>query len=356
MDVTFLDSSVETALFLDGEEVFPSFFCDGSGEVFNVVRTCGSIHNLFDVRFFLEQQLLVAGDTFREIVSLGKYLVVRKNGERIYTGDGSRHTFGLGAEHIHVSVEDTHVPFRSGGVHLDLASAVAFNAVSLHNLGPQHTSSTELGNFHEVVGADTEVEFDAFGNGASVEAFFGQSIQISLAISQTETEFLSDVATGVVEHNGVGTKYAEMRQCFGKLQQFSSVFNPFAGFHTLGKRTLEGVEVDATFYIFQVDVVGLQIFNEQFEDVQHLLVAVSEVDFDTFEVDAFEQSCHIFGSEVFATENETQRINALVENVESFGVGGLGVFYFDVLTNQPVVVGLGTTNEGEFAGQGIDAF
>ena len=86
--VTFVDSSlylaglyssIETTFFFYRKEQFPCLLGDGYSQVFNIVRTGSRINHLVEVRFFLQQQLLVAGHTLGEVIGSCISLIERNN-------------------------------------------------------------------------------------------------------------------------------------------------------------------------------------------------------------------------------------------------------------------------------------
>ena len=72
LNLAVLHSIVEAAVFLDAEEQLPCLTGNGSGEVLYVPRAAGNVDDLIEVRLLLQQQLLVACQTLREV---GRYLV-----------------------------------------------------------------------------------------------------------------------------------------------------------------------------------------------------------------------------------------------------------------------------------------
>ena len=60
------DSLEHAAFIFYLQEKFPGLLCDGSRKVFDIVRTCSRIDDTVEVSFFLQQELLVACNTFGE--------------------------------------------------------------------------------------------------------------------------------------------------------------------------------------------------------------------------------------------------------------------------------------------------
>ena len=147
---------------------------------------------------FLQQQLLVAGNTLCEVCWRLVWLVEWSHHDRIYVGDGSRHSLGLRTEQVHIRIEEGLVVLGSHSTNMHLASAVAFGLILLHNLCPQHTGSTELGNLHEVVVAHAHVELDAFGSLCGFHTSFSENVHVFSTPSQCITQLLIDVSTSIV--------------------------------------------------------------------------------------------------------------------------------------------------------------
>ena len=69
--IATFESRFEATFVFNFKEEFPAFLSQRNGQSLHVVgATCG-VHHLVEVAFFLEQDLLVACDTFREVVALG---------------------------------------------------------------------------------------------------------------------------------------------------------------------------------------------------------------------------------------------------------------------------------------------
>ena len=69
-----------------------------------------------------------------------------------------------------------------------------------------------------------------------------------------------------------------------------------------------------------------------------MALASAEVQLHTLGADAVEQCGDVFLVALFGRNMETEAVDALVQNVESLGISGLGIGILDVLTNKPLVV------------------
>ena len=86
-----------------------------------------------------------------------------------------------------------------------------------------------------------------------------------------------------------------------------------------------------------------------------MALAGVEVQFDALALDAVKERLHKLAAHHVATEVEAQRVDTLVQDVESLGVGGFGVaVHVDVLAHIPcVVVLLVAANERKFTRQSV---
>ena len=89
LDHALADSFKITAFVLDLVEQVPSGHGQALSEVLDVVGTCCGVGHLVEVGLFLEDELLVAGDTVGEVGGDLKRRVERHHGERVdATEDG----------------------------------------------------------------------------------------------------------------------------------------------------------------------------------------------------------------------------------------------------------------------------
>ena len=160
---TSLDSSEETALLLNREEELPCLLAERLGELFDEVRTTSYVHHAVEMTLILQQKLLVASNT---LCKLGGSLVGSIKGNNyhaVHTTQSSTHGLGLRAEQVHVAVEHGLVVSCGVGTDVHLGSLLALGVLT-HDLSPEHTSGTQLGNLHEVNAIDTKVELDVLGS------------------------------------------------------------------------------------------------------------------------------------------------------------------------------------------------
>ena len=85
-----------------------------------------------------------------------------------------------------------------------------------------------------------------------------------------------------------------------------------------------------------------------------MALACGEVYIDALKADALKECVDELGADVAALDFESQRVDTLVEDVERFGIGSLGIIGNDVLTHAPyIVVFLVTTHKRELTRQSI---
>jgi len=249
-------------------------------EVFDVVGTSRSVHNFVEVRFFLEQKLLVAGDAFGEFVRSFVGAVKGQDGQGVYTGDGGRHGFCLRAQQVDVSIVCGQVPGRGVGVQLDTGNCFGGSGrqVGVHDLSPQQAGSSELGDFHEVVGAHPEVEFDLGGYDFRCQTSFYTQLQEDITIGQPVTQFLGAVGAGVSEVVRIGSQYPDVGQGgTGFHDGFNGRSQVDVGVETLYQKGFERVKIDGAGYGGRVDAVALDVIDQQLSQCSSLLEAGPEV-------------------------------------------------------------------------------
>ena len=254
-----------------------------------------------------------------------------------------------------MSVKQGLVEARGGSVHVHLGAARAFGFVLSHDLSPEHASGAEFGDFHEVVGGNAHIEFDAVSYLVHGEAGVGELRQPVGAPSQSVTEFLIDVSTAVGQQHGVNGEELEAFNVGGSFNECFGGFNH--GFEVavfaFAEYAAQGIVVDsATEGVGSAG--GFHHFNQGFGEVEGFATAGVEVDFHLGQVDVFEKDVeHIHGGFVNV---ETERGNTLGEDIASGGIGGGWVGVEDFLTGEPVVVGASAADEGEFAGERVGSF
>ena len=280
--LTSLDSFHHTAFFFYLEEEVPCLLSDRNSQVFDEVWTSSWVNHLVEVTFFLQQQLLVASDAFREIIWSLVCLVVRRNSDWVHTCKGSTHRFCLSTEHVHVSIEQCEVECRSFGMSQHLAWAVASRIVFLHDVCPQHTGCTELRDFQEVVRADTEVELNLLGCIVSRYASFDQRVQVFVTPSKGITQFLCDVRTCIVQFDSVNADATVLRESSHHFYQFLGGSNVVAYVLTLAQHFAHRVVVDRTLQVSQVVTLLCEVFYEQVSQQYGCTLACREIQFYTF--------------------------------------------------------------------------
>ena len=146
---------------------------------------------------------------------------------------------------------------------MHLAGAVAFRLVLLHNLGPQHTGGTELGNLHEVVLAHAHVELDVLGCEGRLYAHLHHLVQVFVAPGQSVSQLLVDVGTAVVQCDAVHSHAPEVRVLLQCVDQLGSEGENGSCVLAFYEDFLNRVPVDAAAHLLLVVTLLLEISNEQ---------------------------------------------------------------------------------------------
>ena len=251
--LAFGNELVHTAALLDVEELLPCLGSDRRRQVLEVVRTRCGVNDLIEMCLFLEQQLLVTGDTLGEIRRTLVGDVERRNGDLIHACKGCRHRLGLRAEEVHIRIKNSHVETAGLGADVHLSSVAESGRedrvfVCLDDLCPQQTACAELGNLHEIVTADTHVETDSVGCAVVRDACLGHHRHVLGTPSEGVRELLSCISAGVIEDDAVDAYYAVTRQrlgCFDGLGDLSRYLLTGQGF-ALEEHVLNRIDIDRT--------------------------------------------------------------------------------------------------------------
>ena len=140
------------------------------GQGLHVVGTCPRVDLLADLGLVLDVDLGVAGNTSREVGGQRDGLVEGVGVERLGVSQHGCHGLDTGAAHIVEWILLGERPARCLGVGAQSERLRILGSEALHNLGPQETSCTHLGNLHEVVHADGPEEREARSERIDVDA------------------------------------------------------------------------------------------------------------------------------------------------------------------------------------------
>ena len=275
-----LCSSKESTLVLYLQEQFPCGISERVGKFLDEVRTGRGVNHLVEVTLLLEQELLVACDTLREIRRLLIGSVERTHHDRVNTSEGGTHGLCLRAEQVDIAVEHSHIIERGGGIHAHLACTIALGLILLNNLCPEQTCSTELGNLHEVVLRDTHVKLDSLGSLGSIHTSLGELSEIFITPSQGITQFLHDISTGIVEVSRVDSHHAILGIILQGIDDSRSLGDDSLGVLTLHHDAVDGVEVDASHELLLVITLLVEVGGKDLSQFNRLAVACREVEFD----------------------------------------------------------------------------
>ena len=254
----------------------------------------------------LEQELLVAGDALGKLIGSLVGLVEGAYGDTVHTGDGSTHGLGLCAQHVHVCIEESHVEGRCLGMSSHLACAVALGLILLHDGSPQHTCSTELGNLHEVVARDTEVELHGLGSLLYGHASLHEGMQVFVSPGEGIAQLLADVRAGIVHREGIYSYALVAGQCLHGLHEGLQGLGIFANLLTLADELVDGVIVDRAAQHFEVVALGGEVVDEDIGELHALALAGDEVELYAACTYTLEQCLDTFGREHLALDLESE--------------------------------------------------
>ena len=171
---------------------------------------------------------------------------------------------------------------------MHLASAVALGFVLLHNLSPEHTGGTELGDFHEVVLAHAHIELDALGSLSGIHASLGQDVQIFGTPCECITKFLIDVSTSIVQRYSVDIDALVAWQFNQRFNERLGAFEHGRHILALAEHLADGVEVDAALQLCQWVVLSLEVLHQDLCQFHAMTLASLEVQLHILRQDAVE--------------------------------------------------------------------
>ena len=287
------NSSLESTLIFGFEEQLPSHLCERHGEFFDIVWTTSRVNHLVEVTFFLEEELLVACDTFAKFVRLLVRSVEWSDGDFVNWCESCRHSLSLWTEHVYVWVKQGLAVTWSGCVHHHLASAVASRVVLLHDLSPKHTCCTEFCQFHEIYCWNAHVELDAVCHFVGGETCFGQLCHPFVTPRERVTEFLVNVCTSVAKHFAIYRENTKSLNWSHNLEKFSSYLS-----HVVRELlaflecSLVRVEVDRTNKLVGSTLL-FEVCYESLSKFYNVLRANDEVYLGVFGVNTFKKCVEI---------------------------------------------------------------
>ena len=301
---------------------------------------------------FLEEELLVACDTLREVIGLLIWSVERHDHHRMDASQGCTHRLGLGAQQVDIAVEHCLVVCGSGSIDNHLAGFIVLWLILLHNLCPKHACSAEFSQLHEVVLADAHIELDFAGSKVGIHTCIGEQLHIFIAPSQCIAKFLNDVCTCIVECVGINGNATELRIILENLHQFCSLADDSRHIPALHEEFLNGVEVDAAHQQILVVAFFLKVSDKDFSQFHCVALAGVEIDFNAFALNTFQQSGDELSAHLVARDAESERVNPFVEDVQRLCIGSGSIVGHDVLADIPLIgVLFVAAYEWEFAGQ-----
>ena len=225
----------------------------------------------------------------------------------------------------------------------------------LHDLCPEHTCCTELGNLHEVVATDAHVELNLLGCEVNGNASLHHFIEVFLTPGEGVAQFLIDVGAAVVEQVAVHHHATQVGEVLQLLHELRHVGQEHRGILTLHQHSLNGVEADAADNLLAVVALLVVVSDKDVGQFEHVALAGAEAHLDDVAANAVKQRLDELGAHLVTGNAETEGVDAFVEDVQRLGVGFLGICDNDVLANVPlIVVLLVAAHEGELARKGVD--
>ena len=125
---------------------------------FHIVRTSPRVDFLTDLCFFLDINLSVTSDTCREVCRQSDRFVQCVRVQRLRVPQSGSHSFNTSTANVVERILFGQRPTRSLAVSTQSQRFRVLGTEALHDLRPQHTCSTHLGDFHEMVHTDRPEE------------------------------------------------------------------------------------------------------------------------------------------------------------------------------------------------------
>ncbi len=218
------------------------------------------------------------------------------------------------------------------------------------NLRPHHAGGTEFGNFHEEIGADAHIELDSAGYFVGAASGFGKSRHPSRTPAECIAEFLINERTGIAEHHGINSQTAKPLHGSCNIEHFHRLSRSGRGIERrpLAQSFAKRIEVDRTgeglLSALLADVCYKSLGH--FHDLAH---ATGDIDFYSRKGYILKKHGDFGG----IAHLESERVDALVENVESDFVRFLGTVGDNLLTMKPLVVTTRAAHIGKLTGQAV---
>ena len=125
-----------------------------------------------------------------------------------------------------------------------LAGTVALGVIFFYNICPQHTCGTELCDFHEIIGTDTEIEADFACGKVARHSRFGQLTEVFVTPCQCISQFLIDIGTCIVQSYRVDGDTLDMGVSGCDFNQFLAFTNQGTYVFALFQHFTYRVEID----------------------------------------------------------------------------------------------------------------
>jgi len=138
----------------------PGLFTEFSSQGFDVPASPGRIYHLGEVSFFRQNELLVSGNAAGKLIRDPYGIVKRGDFKAVHASDHSREAFRGSPEQIHPDIVAALVE-SSGHAMNPNPLGVFTPAPAFDELRPQHSGSSDFGDFHKEIGAQRQTEIEA---------------------------------------------------------------------------------------------------------------------------------------------------------------------------------------------------
>ena len=154
------------------------------GQGLNIVRASPRVNLLAHLRLVLDVDLGVTSDTSREVGRQGDSLIKRVGVQRLGVTQNGSHSLDTGTTYVIEWILLCETPTRSLRVGTQSQRLRILSAKALHNLSPQQSASTHLGNLHEVVHTNCPEERESWSESIHIDTSINTSTQVVHTIGQ----------------------------------------------------------------------------------------------------------------------------------------------------------------------------
>ena len=181
---TGLDGLSHTAQLLNLLNMLPSLVNQFVGQSLHIVRTSPWVNLLADLSLVLDVDLSVTSDTGREVGRQSDSLVEGVGVQTLGVAQYCSHSLDTGTTYVVEGILLGERPTRGLRVCTQRQRLRILSAKALNNLSPQQTTSTHLGNLHEVVHTDSPEEAESWSESIHIDTSIHTSTQVVHTIGQ----------------------------------------------------------------------------------------------------------------------------------------------------------------------------